>query len=67
MAGSGIPEAAELARGSEELPWWGEPGWLGLFKSCNLAVLGRYEEASAVLPLIKKASRLRRPPLLWDS
>jgi tetratricopeptide (TPR) repeat protein len=71
LAGSGIPDAAEAARSlaqfQEKVPWWGEVGWIGLFKSCNLAALGQYEEALSVLPLIKESRRLRRDPLIHDS
>ena len=71
LAGSGIPEAVEAARSllSKEThgPWWGEIGWLALFKSCNLAILGERERVIELLPRIKESRRLRRPAYLHDS
>ena len=71
LAGSGIPEAVEAAESlvSEEThgPWWGEIGWLALFKSCNLAILGQRERVVELLPRIKESPRLRRPAYLHDS
>lgn len=71
LLGSGTPTAIEAANSlmqwQEGVPFWGEIGWIGLFKSCFAVQMGQHEEALAILPLIKKSPRLRRAPLLYDS
>lgn len=71
LAGSEIPEAVELAQSlaqwQEKLPWWGDIGWIALYRSCNYAILGQHEKALQLLPRIKESARLRRFPVLRDS
>jgi tetratricopeptide (TPR) repeat protein len=71
MAGAGQPETTQLANSlalwSEDAPWWGDIGWLALFRGCGLAILGRDEEALQLLSRIKESPRLRRTPYLRDS
>lgn len=71
LAGAGQPETTELANSlalwSEDGPWWGDIGWLALFRGCGLAILGRDEEALQLLSRIKESPRLRRTPYLRDS
>ncbi len=71
MFGSGLPEAVEVGRSlaewQEDFAWWGDVGWIGLYRACNYSVLGKHEEALEFLPLIKDSVRLRREPELRDS
>jgi len=72
LVASGLPEAIEtglsLARWNEdEAPWWGPIGWIALYRSCNRAVLGRDEDALALLPRLKEGLRLTKLPVLRDS
>lgn len=71
LAGAGQPETTEVANSlalwSEDGPWWGEIGWLALFRGCGLVILGRDEEALQLLSRVKESPRLRRAPYLQDS
>jgi hypothetical protein len=72
LIGAGRPETIELGlslagTGTGDGLWWGDIGWGSLFKGCNLAILGRHEDALKVLPGIKESSRLRRDPWLRDA
>jgi tetratricopeptide (TPR) repeat protein len=70
LAGLEQPEARELARSlaqwEQELPWWGDPGWIGVNRGCGLAILGRDEEALQALALVRESARLRREPYVRD-
>ena len=50
----------------DDVQRWGEIGWVALFGSCDLAILGRHEEALRLLRRIKESPRLRRPAILRD-
>jgi TolB-like protein/thioredoxin-like negative regulator of GroEL len=71
LAGAGQPETTELANSlalkSNDAPERGDVGWLGLFRGCGLAILGRHEEALQRLSHIKESPRLRRAPFIRDS
>lgn len=71
LAGLGRPDTVELARSlalwQEEMPWGGDIGWVALYRSCGLAILGRNDEALNLLPDIKKSPRLRHDAVLRDS
>lgn len=71
LAGVGQPETTELARSlalwSNDAPWWGDVGWIGLYRGCGLAILGRHEEALQVLLSVKDSPRLRWDPVIRDS
>ncbi len=72
LIASGLPEAVELgvslAEWAEDVPpWWGDIGWIALYRSCNFAVLGRDEEALELLPRIGESRRLAPMPVLRDS
>jgi TolB-like protein/cytochrome c-type biogenesis protein CcmH/NrfG len=71
MSASDIPEAVELAqnlaRKYESEEWWGDIGWIGLYRSCNYAILGNDERALHWLARIKESPRLRPDPYLRDS
>jgi TolB-like protein/Flp pilus assembly protein TadD len=70
MAASDIPEAIEigqsLAADQEQVPWWGDIGWIGLMRSCHLSVAGNDEKALEVMASIKQSPRLRSNPYLRD-
>ena len=70
MAASDLPEAVELgkslARWQEDIPWWGDIGWIALYKSCNRTILGMHTKALELLPRIKESARLRNDPYLRD-
>jgi TolB-like protein/Flp pilus assembly protein TadD len=70
LIGSGIPEAVELgqslADSANNIQSWGDIGWAALYDSCNLALVGRHEEALALLPRIKESPMLRRPAIIRD-
>jgi tetratricopeptide (TPR) repeat protein len=70
LIGSGIPEAVELgqslADSANNIQSWGDIGWAALYDSCNLALVGRHEEALALLPRIKESRMLRRPAIIRD-
>jgi TolB-like protein/Flp pilus assembly protein TadD len=71
LAGAGQPETTELANAlalwSNDGPERGDVGWLGLFRGCGMAILGRHEEALQRLSHIKESPRLRRAPFIRDS
>ena len=71
MSASDIPEAVELGRTLaqrfESEGWWGDIGWIGLFRSCNFSVLGKDDQAMQWLSRIKESPRLRPDPYLRDS
>jgi tetratricopeptide (TPR) repeat protein len=71
LAGTGQLETREMANSlalwSNDKPWWGDVGWIGLFRGCGLAILGRHEEALQDLSHIKESHRLRRAPFLQNS
>ena len=71
LAGAGTNETVDLAKQlalwAENVPWWGDIGWIGLNRGCGLAILGRHEEALQQLVRVKESPRLRREPLLRDS
>ncbi len=71
MAASDLPEAIELAKSfaqwQEDMPWWGDIGWIAIYKSCNRSILGIHEKALELLPRIKESARLRNDPYLRDS
>jgi len=71
MSASDIPEAVELgqtlARSQESEEWWGDIGWIGLYRSCNFSILGNEERTLHWLSRIKESPRLRPDPYLRDS
>jgi hypothetical protein len=71
LAGAGTPESIELAESlaiwQMGVPWWGDIGWLALFRSCNYAIQNRHDEALQLLPRVNESVRLLRDPLLRDS
>jgi TolB-like protein/tetratricopeptide (TPR) repeat protein len=71
MSASDIPEAVELghklARSMESEEWWGDIGWIGLYRSCNYSILGNDERALHWLSRIMESPRLRPDPYLHDS
>jgi len=70
LAGVGTEEttamAKSMAKWNEDAGWWGDIGWIGLFRSCTLSILGRDEEALNELARVKESPRLRRQPFLRD-
>jgi len=70
LLGSDIPDANEaglsLAQLQEDVPWWGDIGWIGLYRACNYANIGKREAALEFLAKIKQSVRLRREPELRD-
>jgi len=71
LIASGIPEAVELGQSlaawndGEETPlWWGDIGWIALYRSCKYAVRGQEEEALELLPRIGESRRLTPMPVL---
>ncbi len=70
LAGAGTEETIELARSLAEWiesgPWWGDIGWLGLWRGCNLAILERDEEALQYLVSITDSSGLPWEPYIQD-
>lgn len=71
LAGLGRPDTVELARSlalwTEELPSYGDIGWVAINRACARAILGRHEAALDILPDIKKSQRLRNDAVLRDS
>ena len=71
MSASDIPEAVELGRtlalDQEREEWWGDIGWIGLYRGCNFSILGNDEQALHWLSRIKESPRLRPDPYLRDS
>jgi tetratricopeptide (TPR) repeat protein len=70
LVASDFPEAIEtglaLAEFQGQTGFWGDPGWVALFSSCNDAVLGMRQKALDKLPQIKESPRLRRDAYLRD-
>jgi tetratricopeptide (TPR) repeat protein len=63
-----VATARSLAERGEEIGFYGgEIGWVSLWRSCGLAVLGQQEKALAQFAEITKARRLPWQPLLLDS
>ncbi|MBT8054054.1 MAG: hypothetical protein KJN69_09165 [Gammaproteobacteria bacterium] len=71
LAGMGSPETTELAQSlalfSENGPWWGDIGWLALYRGCGLAIMGRYDDALQLLVRVKESQRLLWNPVIRDS
>lgn len=74
MIATGIPEVVELGQslarwsdGGETPLWWGDIGWIALYRSCNYAVRGQDEEALELLPRISESRRLTPLSVLRDS
>ncbi len=71
LVASGRPDARQtglsLAAWLDDFGFGGEVGWRALFKSCNLAILERHDEALEVLSRVNQSPRLRRNTLLLDS
>ena len=71
MIGSGLPEGVEVGRSlaewQKDFEWWGDVGWVGLYRACNYSVLGERQQALDFLPLVKESVRLRREPELRDA
>ncbi len=63
LAGSGIPEAVQVARGlaqwNENQYWFGDIGAIALHRSCTRAILGMHKEALQVLGRMKESPRLQ--------
>ena len=51
--------AQSLALWTENGPWWGDIGWLAPHRSCDQAILGRYDDALQLLVRLKESPRLR--------
>jgi tetratricopeptide (TPR) repeat protein len=69
LMASDLPEANKVGlalAGHEEQIWWGDAGWIGLYRGCDYALVGNREKAHANLLLVKQSQRLRRPPELLD-
>lgn len=71
LAGIGSPETTELAKSlalfHENGPWWGDIGWLALYRGCGLAIMGRYDDALQLLVRVKESDRLLWNPVIRDS
>jgi TolB-like protein/Flp pilus assembly protein TadD len=71
LDGAGQPETTELAHSLASWnmndPWWGDIYWVSIFRSCNLAILDRHEEALQDLVHVKESRRLHWGPLVHDS
>jgi len=71
LAGIGTEETLELARTMAEFwvagPWHGDIGWVAVYESCGLAILGRHEEALPFLSKVKESLRLAHEPVIRDS
>ena len=71
LIASGLPEAVDagqyLARWVTKVGLHGDIGWSALYESCNLAALGRDQEALQLLPRIKESRQLAPLPVLRDS
>jgi len=59
--------AKSLAQFSEDGPWWGDIGWLALYRGCGLAILDRDDEALQLLVRVKESRRLLWNPVIRDS
>ena len=70
MVASDIPGAVELGatlvEQHENDGWWGDIGWIGLFRSCTYALLGNETRALEWLARIKESPRLRSAPYMQD-
>jgi TolB-like protein/Flp pilus assembly protein TadD len=70
ITASDNPDAVEVGRSLAQVhaddEWWGDPGWIGVFRGCTFAILGRDERALDVLQLVKESPRLRPAPYLQD-
>lgn len=70
LAGAGTDETVELAKSLaqfyEDGPWWGDIGWLALYRGCVLAILDRNDESLQLLVRIKESRRLAWMPVLRD-
>lgn len=74
MIASGIPEVVELGQSlatwqdGEDTPlWWGDIGWIALYRSCNYAVMEKDQQALELLPRIGESQRLAPMAVLRDS
>jgi TolB-like protein/Tfp pilus assembly protein PilF len=71
LAGIGQPETTKLAQSlalfSENGPWWGDIGWLALYRSCGKTILGNYDDALELLVRVKESRRLLWDPVIRDS
>ncbi|MGB5332678.1 MAG: tetratricopeptide repeat protein [Woeseiaceae bacterium] len=72
LVASGLPEAVELGLSlatwnEDEAPWYGDIGWVALYRSCNRAILGRDKDALELLPRMKESRRLAPISVLRDS
>jgi TolB-like protein/tetratricopeptide (TPR) repeat protein len=71
LDGFGTDETVELAKSlaqfGEDGPWWGDIGWLALYRGCGLAILDRYDEALQLLMRVKESRRLLWSPVIRDS
>ena len=71
LAGVRQPKTIELANSlalwSNNGPWWGDVGWLGVTKGCGLIILGRRDEALKQLTRATESQRLLWAPVIRDS
>jgi TolB-like protein/tetratricopeptide (TPR) repeat protein len=71
LDGFGTDETVELAKSlaqfGEDGPWWGDIGWLALYRGCGLAILDRYDAALQLLVRVKESRRLLWSPVIRDS
>jgi TolB-like protein/thioredoxin-like negative regulator of GroEL len=71
LDGAGRPDTVRLAESlaviGEEDGWWGDVGWVGVFRGCNFAILDRRDDALRALAQSMQSPMLRRMPLLRDS
>jgi len=71
LDGAGTDETVELATSLaqyyENGPWWGDIGWLALYRGCDLAILDRYDESLQLLVRVKESRRLLLMPVIRDS
>lgn len=71
LAGIGRPDTDELARSladwfDQDGAWWGDIGWIGIYRGCTLEILGRREEALQSLVQARQSIRLIREPIIRD-
>ena len=71
LEGVGTSESVELARSlaqvGEDGPWWGDIGWLALYRGCGLATLDQRDASLRLLARIKESRRLVWSPVIHDS
>jgi TolB-like protein/Flp pilus assembly protein TadD len=71
LAGTGRDDMVELAQSlalvGENGPWWGDIGWLALYRGCGRAILGQYDESLQLLVRVKESRRLLWNPVIRDS